>query len=73
MVTTATRTVRCARCPRPADFGDFCGVHVPRHLADRWTNPLVCVCPEPDVDPRRNWGECSTCRRKPLALMAVGS
>lgn len=36
-----------------------------------WVNPLVCVCSEPDADPRVNFGECSICRRKPLSLMAV--
>lgn len=32
---------------------------------------LVCVCPEPDADLARNFGECSSCRRKPLALMGA--
>lgn len=34
---------------------------------------LVCDCAEPDADPRRNFGECRICRRKPLALMGVQS
>lgn len=44
------------------------------HLeADGWVNPLVCVCETPDADPARDFGECSICRRKPLALMAAQS
>lgn len=39
--------------------------------AEKWINPLVCVCPEPDADPRRDFGMCATCKRKPLALMAA--
>lgn len=44
-----------------------------RRLTDKTESygPLVCECPEPDADPRRNFGECSRCRRKPLALMEV--
>lgn len=36
-------------------------------------SPLVCVCPDTKANPARNWGECPDCRRKPRALMAVGS
>lgn len=49
----------CAGC-RPVPQGPF-------------VNPLVCVCAEPKADPRVNFGECATCRRKPLALMGVPS
>ena len=35
--------------------------------------PMICICPVPDADPARNFGECFRCRRKPLALMAVSS
>lgn len=63
----------CPRCHRPATYGEFCGVHVPRHLVDRFVNPLVCVCPDTKADPSRNAGECPDCRRKPLALMGVQS
>lgn len=35
--------------------------------------PLFCECPDTDADPARNFGQCSTCKRKPLALMAVQS
>lgn len=70
-------------CKRVARFSGLCRDHygcwartgsteriVPPH---DWVNPLVCVCSEPDADPRRNFGECTKCRRKPLALMAVPS
>ena len=30
---------------------------------------LVCECPDSDADPRRDFGMCSHCKRKPLALM----
>lgn len=40
---------------------------------DRFVNPLVCVCPTPQADPRINFGECAICRRKPLALMTVST
>jgi hypothetical protein len=33
--------------------------------------PMVCECPEPQADPRRNFGQCPACKRKPLALMKV--
>lgn len=62
-------------CTRPARKDDRCTRHYgvdERHPAD-WVNPLVCVCAEPDANPARNFGECSACRRKPLALMAVAS
>lgn len=35
--------------------------------------PLVCECHDSDADPARDFGMCSTCKRKPLALMAVAS
>ena len=73
MTTDALARGACRRCPRPADYGDFCGTHVPRNTVDRFVNPLVCVCPDTKADPARNWGECPDCRRKPLALMGVSS
>lgn len=66
--------VRHGLCPTCSDtkayvmHADECPAEV-----DRFKNPLVCDCAEPDADPRRNFGECSKCRRKPLALMGVGS
>lgn len=56
-VTADASAVTCGRCLR-------CGA-IP--------NPLVCECPDTDADPARNFGQCSTCKRKPLALMAVQS
>ena len=54
----------------------MCEVHYSRwRLTGRtealaqWVNPLVCVCPEPDADPSRDFGMCQVCKRKPLALM----
>lgn len=44
----------------------------PTDATERY-GPLVCVCPDTKADPRRNWGECPDCRRKPLALMGVQS
>lgn len=35
-----------------------------------FVNPLVCTCPDTLADPRINWGQCPTCKRKPLSLMA---
>lgn len=37
---------------------------------DRFKNPMVCVCKEPDVRPGA-WGQCARCLRKPLALFRV--
>lgn len=37
---------------------------------DRFKNPMVCVCREPDVRPG-TWGMCARCLRKPLALFRV--
>lgn len=42
----------------------------PLRPAQPFVNPMVCECPEPVTD---RLGECATCRRKPLALMAVKS
>lgn len=39
----------------------------PNDPDDAWVNPLVCVCPVPDADPSLRFGECSICRRKPVA------
>lgn len=36
-------------------------------------NPLVCVCASPVADLRVNFGECATCRRKPLALFSAAA
>ena len=34
---------------------------------------MVCVCPEPKAHPKVEHGMCQTCKRKPLALVSVGS
>lgn len=34
--------------------------------ADRFTNPLVCVCDPSPAEEHRNWGMCPVCLRKPL-------
>lgn len=34
-----------------------------------WVNPLVCLCRGSRASLRVNWGECPSCRRKPLRLM----
>jgi hypothetical protein len=32
---------------------------------------MVCECPTPEADPRRDFGMCQRCGRKPLALFGV--
>lgn len=46
--------------------------HGSTDLLTEWANPLVCECSTPAAHPRRNFGMCQTCKRKPVALMAVG-
>ena len=66
-------------CDRRARRRGWCDLHYGRWWRTGtttqplrgWVNPLVCVCPEPDADPRRDYGMCQTCKRKPLALMAA--
>jgi hypothetical protein len=68
-------------CDRACHARGLCGMHYQRALTagalqtfpKRWVNPLVCVCVLPVADIKINAGECATCRRKPLALMAVRS
>lgn len=76
---------RCSvdRCKRLALFGEMCRQHYARWVNTgstdpmrppaEWVNPLVCVCETPDADPRRDFGMCQVCKRKPIALMAVAS
>lgn len=56
-VTDDPDAVTCGRCLR-------CGAQ---------PNPMVCECPDSDADLSRNFGMCSSCKRKPLAFMAVKS
>lgn len=35
--------------------------------------PMVCVCEHTDARLGVNFGQCSKCRRKPVALMALGA
>lgn len=68
-------------CRRPARYAELCITHYGRwsHTGStdpirppaEWINPLVCVCPEPAADPRRDFGMCQKCKRKPAALLRV--
>lgn len=72
-------------CERPHSARGWCTLHYQRwqhhghtdlsrpEERRRWINPLVCDCETPDADPKVNAGMCSTCKRKPLELMAVKS
>lgn len=68
-------------CERAPYRRIWCSMHYARWLntgdanspGRDWVNPLVCVCVEPDADPRRDFGMCQSCKRKPLAFMAVAS
>lgn len=56
-------------------YADEHGAWPPEHRGtlDRlrdWVNPLVCVCPNPDVD---GIGMCRSCYRKPAELLRVPS
>ena len=31
--------------------------------------PLVCLCHHTEAEPGRDFGECPSCRRKPIALL----
>lgn len=47
--------------------------HAERTAQDEPYGPMVCVCPEPKAHPKVEHGMCQTCKRKPLALVSVGS
>lgn len=86
---TAAYVVTCVieDCDNPAEKRTLCRHHyyeawqrgehklypLVRAERDGWVNPLVCVCETPDADPRRDFGMCQVCKRKPLALMKAAS